>query len=245
MRCEGALLQTCSDDLGSWVTVQRCGAAALCQADPATCLAATCSTDEMTCAGAVLQRCNADRTGWDVFNTCLSPAHCNADQRQCLTDPCSAGDRRCDRSQTDQSPVLEVCREDRSGWNQLDACVTRELCDQTLTTVGLGGLAVGSDGMLQVQPAVDPTTVVQCNLPTCASGETRCDGARLQFCSEGRTGWITAEECASESLCQSSVGNVGSGGTPQCVPPACASGQHRCSETGTLQVCSEDRSSFV
>src|SRR5262249_4058598 len=71
MRCDGALLQTCADDRTSWVTVQRCGAAALCQTNPALCLAATCSSDEMTCSGAVLQKCNADRTGWDLFDTCL------------------------------------------------------------------------------------------------------------------------------------------------------------------------------
>jgi hypothetical protein len=246
MRCEGALLQTCSDDLSTWVTIQRCGAAALCQVAPtATCLAATCSPDEMTCDGAVLQKCNADRTGWDVFNTCLSPAHCNASSRQCLADACNAGDRRCDRSQVDQSPVLEVCRADRSGWDRLDSCVTRELCDQTLTSVGLGGLAVGSDGMVQVQPTSDPSTVVQCNLPACAAGETRCEGANLQFCSEGRTGWITAEECASAALCQSSVQNFGPNGQPQCLAPACAEGEHRCADGGLLQVCSEDRSGFV
>jgi hypothetical protein len=245
MRCEGALLQTCSDDLSTWVTVQRCGAAALCQADPASCLPATCAPEEMSCSAAVLQKCNAERTGWDVFNTCLSPAHCNSSLRQCLTDACNPGDRRCDRSQTDQSPVLEVCRADRSGWDRLDSCVTRELCDQTLTSTGLGGLALGSDGMVQVQAPSDPSTVVQCNLPSCAVGETRCEGARLQFCSEGRTGWITAEECASEALCQSSIGVLGTSGTPQCLPPACAAGQHRCSETGMLQVCSEDRSNFV
>jgi len=82
-------------------------------------------------------------------------------------------------------------------------------------------------------------------VPTCDVGETRCDGTRLQYCSEGRTGWLTAEECASEALCQGSLGNLSSSGTPQCVPPACAAGQHRCGETGMLQVCSEDRSGFV
>jgi hypothetical protein len=116
MRCEGANLQTCSDDHASWVTVQRCGAAALCQSNPATCLAATCSEDEMSCAGAVLQKCNADRTGWELFDTCLSPAHCNADLRQCMPEACAPGARRCDRSDSDQAPVLEVCNDDRSDW---------------------------------------------------------------------------------------------------------------------------------
>jgi hypothetical protein len=212
MRCDGALLQACADDGSSWVTIQRCAAAALCQSDPATCLPATCGADEMTCAGAVLQKCNPDRTGWDVFNTCLSPGHCNAGLRQCLTEPCAPGDRRWDRSEADQAPVLEVCNQDRADWTRLDGCVTRKLCDQTLTSVALGGLVVGSDGMLQVQPTTDPSSVVLCNLPACAVGEARCDGTRLQFCSEGRTGWITAEECASEALCQGSLGNVGSNG---------------------------------
>ena len=98
VRCEGALLQTCADDRSSWVTLQRCAGAALCQTSPALCLAATCSSDEMTCSGALLQKCNADRTGWDLFDTCLSPAHCNADLRRCTPEPCNPGDRRCDRS---------------------------------------------------------------------------------------------------------------------------------------------------
>jgi hypothetical protein len=244
MRCEGALLQTCADDRTSWVTVQRCGAAALCQTNPAACLAATCSADEMTCAGAVLQKCNAERTGWDLFDTCLSPAHCNADLRQCMPEACNPGDRRCDRSDGDQSPVLEACRDDRSDWAPLDACATRELCDQTLTSTNPGGLVLGSDGMVQVQAPTTPETALKCNLPACAVGEVRCEGTRLEYCSEGRTGWISAEECASEALCTGSLNNVTAAGLPACLPPACAAGTHRCTDTGVLQVCSEDRTGF-
>ena len=32
-QCNGALLQTCADDLKSWITVQRCAAAALCKSE--------------------------------------------------------------------------------------------------------------------------------------------------------------------------------------------------------------------
>jgi len=244
MRCEGPLLQTCSDDRASWVTAQRCGAAALCQAEPAACLPATCSEDEMTCAGSVLQKCNASRTGWDLFATCLSPAHCNADLRQCLPEACNPGARRCDRSDVDQSPVLEICRDDRSDWSRLDACVTRELCEQTLTETLTGGLVVDSDGMVQLQAPVTPATVVSCLLPACAVGEVRCEGSQLQFCDEGRTGWTVAEDCASPALCAGSLTNVNSSGTPQCVPPACAANEHQCTAGGVLQVCSEDRTGF-
>ena len=189
-QCSGALLQACADDQQSWITQQRCAAAALCQTSPATCLAATCGADEMTCAGAVLQKCNTDRTGWDLFATCLSPAHCNADRRACLPEACNPGDRRCDRSELDQSPVLEACREDRQDWGPLDTCVTRELCDQTLTTALAGGLVLGSDGIPQLQAPSTPSTVTQCLLPACAVGEVRCEGARLEYCSEGRTGFV-------------------------------------------------------
>jgi hypothetical protein len=244
-QCSGPLLQTCADDLKSWVTVQRCAGSALCQVNPPLCLAAACGTDEMTCAGAVLQKCNAERTGWDIFDTCLSPAHCNADLRQCLPEPCTPGARRCDRSDADLSPVLEVCKDDRSDWAPLDACVTRELCDQTLTGGGTpGGLVLGSDGMVQVEATSTPATVVSCNLPACAVGEVRCEGARLEYCSEGRTGWLTAEECASEALCTGSLNNVTAAGVPACLPPVCGAGTHRCTETGVLQVCSEDRTGF-
>jgi hypothetical protein len=245
MRCDGALLQACADDRSGWVTAQHCAAAALCQEAPAACLAATCSADEMTCSGAVLQKCNADRTGWDLFATCLSPAHCNADLRQCMTEPCNAGDRRCDRSELDQSPVLEVCRDDRTDWGPLDACVTRELCDQTLSGGAPGGgLVLGSDGMVQIQAPAGPGAVLTCNLPACAVGEVRCEGSQLEFCSEGRTGWTVAEECASPALCAGSLTNLGPGGEPVCLAPACAPNQHQCAEGGVLQVCSEDRTGF-
>src|SRR6185295_1251274 len=96
----------------------------------------------------------------------------------------------------------------------------------------------------QVQAPAAPDTALKCNLPACAVGEVRCEGAQLEFCSEGRTGWIVAEECASAALCSGSLSNVGASGTPVCLPPACAVGQHRCTETGVLQLCSEDRTGF-
>jgi hypothetical protein len=243
-QCNGALLQACADDQKSWITVQRCAAAALCQADPATCLAATCGTDEMTCVGAVLQKCNADRTGWDVFATCASPAHCNADRRSCMPEACNPGDRRCDRSELDQSPVLETCTADRTDWQQLDACVTRELCNETLTTALAGGIVIGSDGIPQVQGPTTTAEVIDCLLPKCAVGEVRCEGSQLQYCSEGRTGFVTAEECASSALCQGSLMNFTPSGVPACLPPVCATGEHQCTEAGVLQVCNEDRTGF-
>jgi hypothetical protein len=243
-QCSGALLQMCADDLKSWVTFQRCAGSALCQVNPPLCLAATCGADEMTCAGAVLEKCNAERTGWDVFATCLSPAHCNADLRQCLPEPCNPGDRRCDRSEIDQSPVLEACRDDRQDWAPLDACVTRELCDETLNPTLGGGLVLGSDGMVQLEVPTPAAQVVTCQLPACALGEVRCQGTQLQFCSEGRTGFVSAEECATAALCEASLTNFSAAGTPVCLPPLCAAGEHRCTDTGVLQVCNEDRSGF-
>ncbi len=244
LQCNGALLQTCSDDGTSWITLQRCAAAALCQTEPAMCLTAACGEDEMTCAGAVLQKCNADRTGWDIFATCASPAHCNADRRACMTEACTPGERRCGRSEADQSPVLESCRADRSGWEQLDACVTRELCDQTLASASGGGIVIGSDGIPQVQGPTTTSEVTRCLLPACAQGEVRCEGLQLQYCSEGRTGFTSAEECATAALCQASLMNVTPGGVPACLPPVCAASEHQCTEAGVLQVCNEDRMGF-
>lgn len=241
-RCDGALLQTCVDDQKSWVTVQRCEAAALCETNPARCRAASCGADEMMCAGNLLERCNADRTGWDLFATCLSPAHCNADLRQCSDEPCHPGDRRCDRSDLDQSPVLEACRADQQDWAALDTCVTRQLCDQTLNPGMSSGLRLGSDGMVELAPT--PAQVTRCHLPACAVGEVRCEGTQLQYCAEGRTGFVLAEDCATAALCTASLTNVGPAGTPRCLPPACAANEHQCTEAGVLQVCNEDRSGY-
>jgi len=92
--------------------------------------------------------------------------------------------------------VLEACSDDRQGWVPLDTCVTRELCDETLNPTLGGGLVVGSDGMVQLEAPATPAQVTACQLPACAVGEVRCEGTLLRYCSEGRTGFVTAEECA-------------------------------------------------
>ncbi len=241
-RCDGALLQACANDGGSWLTLERCPGAALCQPSPPQCLDATCGPEEMSCDGAVLLLCNQERTGWQVFDTCASAAHCNADERQCTDGPCTPGDRRCNRNAS-QIPVIDRCRDDQSDWDTLSECSTRELCEQTLTGSG-GGLELSSDGTLGVAAPIDESTVVTCNAAACTGGEVRCNGAQLESCNPGRTGWALAEQCGSPALCESSLTSNDAAGNPRCLVATCTPGAHQCTEVGALQVCNEERTGF-
>ncbi len=234
MRCEGAALQRCAEDGTSFVTVQTCRSAALCDARSASCGAATCLADEMTCRGSELHVCNAERTDFELFDTCESPAHCSATTRRCLETPCAAGDLRCNRS-ADSAAVLERCGE--GDWGALDVCATRQLCDETLSN-SAGALTINSDGQIEV--AFEETEVSSCLLAACRPGELRCEGASLVRCSEGQTHFELVEQCASASLCEQSVAS----GAESCPEAECQAGEFRCSLDGALEVCGDDRTGY-
>jgi len=53
-----------------------------------------------------------------------------------------------------------------------------------------------------------------------------------------------AEECATPVLCDASIAYSGIRGSPRCVRPKCEIGQHRCSDTGVLELCNQDRTDY-
>jgi hypothetical protein len=244
-KCEDRLLQLCTDGGTAWVTWQACATAALCKASDlstvAACVPPTCSADQMSCSGPTLRLCNEDRTGWAVFDTCKTAAHCDAGKRQCLPSPCDPGDRRCNVG------VLERCRDDQLDWEKLDECASNEVCEATVSGAPLGRTA--ADVTTETLPPSIPLAAnsegpTECSAPACLSREVRCKGVQLLACNEGLTDFDVAEECATPVLCDASIAYSGIRGSPRCVRPKCDVNQHRCSDTGVLEVCNEDRTDF-
>lgn len=243
-RCDGRLLQFCTDGGTAWATLQACASAALCEASDlatvASCKAPSCSTEQMSCEGNVLRLCNEDRTGWEEFAVCETAAHCDAGQRQCLPAPCETGDRRCNLGK------LERCNDSQTDWEQLDQCVTNELCEQTIQGAEPGGFGGGvADGPLPMldMDAEGPTS---CLLPKCLPNQVQCDLERpnqLLACVEGQTGFALAEECITPALCEASITYTGLRGYPRCKSPACDVGEHRCSGR-VLEICNDNRDGF-
>jgi hypothetical protein len=238
--CEGRALQLCTDDGTGWATLEVCETADLCKtSDNSTisdCLKPACAVDQMSCEGNVLRLCNAMRTGWELFDTCESAAHCDAGNRQCLPVPCEPGDRRCNVGN------LERCNDARTGWEPLDTCESNELCEATLAPPVVVGEVLSINQL--PEPVVNSEGPTACQEPVCLPKEVTCDSNRLLDCIPGQVGFKLFEECATESLCQASIAYTGRRGSPRCVRPVCALGEHRCTEAGVLEVCNANRDGY-
>ncbi|MEY4550747.1 MAG: hypothetical protein RL685_6942, partial [Pseudomonadota bacterium] len=241
-QCDGRLLQLCVEEGTAWTTLEPCATAELCESSETStvsaCIRPTCSAEQMSCDGAELRLCNASRTGWEAFATCESPAHCDAGNRQCLAAPCEPGMRRCNVGS------LERCNDASTAWEPLDECVTNELCQETLSPPTVVG-EVLTAGQLPTPP---PVTIGEapssCRQPECVPREVRCDLSRLNACNEGQTELLLAEECATAKLCDASITYTGLRGSPRCVRPLCAAGEHRCNPEGVLELCNVDRDGY-
>jgi hypothetical protein len=78
--------------------------------------------------------------------------------------------------------------------------------------------------------------------PTCQAGAFRCEGAALQLCEQGSTGFRTVRVCSSAELCCSSPDLCA--GQPGCLAPACSEGELRC-DGAVLQGCNAGHTAFV
>jgi hypothetical protein len=242
--CAGRALQLCTDDGTGWATLEICETADLCEtSDNSTvsaCLEPTCAVDQMSCDGNMLRLCNTMRTGWELFDTCETAAHCDAGNRQCLPAPCEPGDRRCNVGN------LERCNDTRTAWEPLDTCETNELCEATLVPVATTGEVVSPTQLLppSAPPPANSEGPTGCLQPVCIPREVRCDVNRLLACNAGQTALSLFEECATPKLCDASIAYTGRRGSPRCVRPTCAPGEHRCTDAGVLEVCNADRDGY-
>ena len=240
--CDGRVLRLCTEDGTAWATREVCATPELCESSDVStvsgCIPPKCAVDQMSCDENVLRLCNASRTGWEVFDTCESAAHCDAGRRQCLPAPCEPGDRRCNVGN------LERCNDTSTGWEPLDTCETNELCEATLAPPATVGEVLSATGLPIPEVASDAEGPTECRTPICVPREVRCEAASLMACNEGQTDFFLAEECATPRLCDASITYTGLRGSPRCVRPVCAEGEHRCTAEGVLEVCNAARDGF-
>lgn len=228
VRCSGALVQACvrsSIDAPVWLTINDCKQEALCVSDPdPRCSSRPCLAGEASCDGAIPRICNAAEDGWESLAACSSAAHCSIAGAECagpapccLQAPCAAGEMRCNQAQ------MQRCNETQTAWDDVQLCDSADLCQAGLTSCGA------------------PGATCACQVPTCATNETRCTGTTLERCNAGRTGWEAVDLCATPELCEAGRGLGLSG----CQPPTCAVGEHRCTAEGVLLGCRIDRVDYV
>src|SRR5262245_55688818 len=150
-RCDGRLLQLCTDEGTAWATLEACATPQLCLASDtetvSSCVPPACSAEQMSCDGERLRLGNDSRTGWELFATCESAAHCDAGRRQCQGAPCEPGARRCNIGN------LERCNDERTAWELLDTCVTNELCEATITPAAVVGEVLSTSDLTLPVPA--------------------------------------------------------------------------------------------
>jgi hypothetical protein len=92
---------------------------------------------------------------------------------------CDPEELRC------EGVALQVCKPDQSGFRTARICSTPELC-------------CAEPGACDDRPG--------CKAPACAPGDFRCEGALLEICNDGQTGWTRVDTCASELQCNASLG---------------------------------------
>ncbi len=250
-RCNAGVLEACNADATGWDPLVTCDTQALCQQTLASsaegeeitaCASPVCGVSEVRCVGSEFQRCNSGRTDWALAETCVSPelcldvgvaqgcrppeclpgevrcsaagsleicsggqdrfdeqlrcinaAHCDPVAGTCRDPGCDSGERRCNGRQ------IETCREDRTDFERAgDApCATAALCIN-------GG-----------------NNNVFCQPPACFPGQFRCQGAQLQTCNGGQTGFVNVGgPCETPELCDAPA--------QRCNQPVCRAGFHNC-----------------
>ena len=235
LRCAGAALQICREDLSGFRTARVCSSPELCCtdlsrcADGPTCLAPSCAPGDFRCDGPRLEICNDGQTGWTTISTCASAAQCNASQGRCTDQPCnpSAPDRQCSGGD------LLSCAS--SSWASLEVCSTQALCSAEPNGFG-------------------------CAETRCLVGENtrpspfRCANGDLQRCNDDQTGFEFVETCLNALHCNGLLDEVGDPHgvhldvetlrTLGCTLPGCTPGHYSCDSQGRLLLCDQNRSNY-
>ena len=276
-RCSGATPETCNGTLDGYDAAGECVNAAHCSPDETKCSAegkgtpccldVPCEAGELRCNGNEMQRCRDDQTDLDVIVGCETFELCEASRSECDADPescecrppvCDAGATRC------TGTTLERCNLGRTGWEPVQECVTRELCEQSRSRVPLACAPEVclpnefncNEASLELcnvgQTAFEPQMVCTggpgfCNeglgiCSQCEVGDTRCDGAQIQTCRVDRSGFDPVAGanslCATPQLCGRNAS-----GAAVCAAPACAVEAFNC-VGNQLQRCNEGRTAF-
>jgi hypothetical protein len=76
LRCDGPVLQLCTDRGSSWAALEVCESAGHC--DPGFgCRSSACVDGETRCNGYMFQACATDRADWEPVVACTSAATCD------------------------------------------------------------------------------------------------------------------------------------------------------------------------
>lgn len=213
-QCFGSSLKVCDVGGLGWIAVETCETPELCAAGVATgsCKAPACSASGDHCEGPVMKLCNTGRTAFED-KVCKSQALCEegVSKKECEGVGCpAAGALQCTTG-----GVLQRCKADLTGWQDLETCATPALCQASVT--------------------VESTT---CAEPVCALGDKRCTGAKLETCAVGRDGWAVDSTCDTPELCALGLAQNGT-----CAKAACAVGEKHC-EAKTVIACNPGRTGF-
>jgi hypothetical protein len=164
-----------------------------------------CEPNRPRCSDNLLQRCNESGDGWVLLDQCGSSALCDEVAVSCATPACAPREHRCT-----PSGGLEACNTERTGFSQIETCLSAAFCSAVAGREGCLGTA-------------------------CRAGRQQCNGPQIEECREDRSGFDKiGEPCVSAALCRE-----GEMEFPYCVPPACVPGQFACDGTALLR-CSDD-----
>jgi hypothetical protein len=251
-------LEECRDPLAGWQTVADCLSLPLCDAANRRCNPPLCATGARHCEtrgeNPVIVECAPGREAFNVSLTCAPGEFCDAQNGECdVCTPsaarcegdtlvtcdangqsesreacgaglCSATERRClgcgpIGSARCTSQQLLVCTQSPQGeFEASEFCDTDALCAQTLDTCGAG---LGGQ-------------TCQCNDGVCRANQVSCNGAQLQRCNAGLTGFDTIDTCGSPELCNAATGDCNT----------CVASQFSCAG-GQLRQCANDGRSFA
>jgi hypothetical protein len=189
VRCNAGVMERCGANQESWDLVEACSSSELCQQGLAKCEgvgacacdAPVCQLGETRCSPdtpTTLEVCNAGQTGWQIVDNCATAALCELGRTRsplgCEPPACST---EIDQHNCTDVGVLQKCRENRTGFDDVQACP--------------GGAAFCN----AVGKSCDPTP--------CGPGDQRCNGATIEVCRDDRTGFNPTDQvCASAVLCQ-------------------------------------------
>jgi hypothetical protein len=223
--CNGAVLQSCTDDLTTYAVTDVCLSAAHCDKDSGSCKEVPCQPGETRCNDKALERCNADQTAWEPVTEapCETTELCEVTRQtaaaSCQPPICEAGAVQCDGS------IITQCNAGRTAMEPIDDCQTAALCQLSL------------QGTI---PGADPV----CITPLCEVNEHRCDGANLLVCNPDRTELVLERTCAGPPFCNASMADNGlPEGSPGCLAAPCEPGQTICNGAQPA-ICRLDQTGF-
>jgi hypothetical protein len=236
----GTRLETCAADRRAWNATQTCGVYG-CVNSGAMDYCAICNAGQVQCSAATLQRCGTERRSW-VETMCQSAPLCDAAGNQC--DICMPNSNRCDNlvlhhcSSDGQQDQVQNCAGYCDAANgECDACLpgTSRCSNNVLFTCSANGQTETQQTCATA--ALCNATGGSCTTPTCAVGQTRCNGARPQICNPNRNGWDNnGAACATAALCVAATGT--------CTAPTCEVGETRCNGTQP-EICNANRNGWT